>query len=103
MMKITTKAQLYSSAGTKADSEQNDEDMFVCQHSSKPNVVNCAMCAAKVALIFVLHFQRRLYKSPHLFVPSEKCLPTISLLFVLSVKCPFKMMAFIFFFPSLSS
>jgi hypothetical protein len=38
MMKITTKAQLYSSARTKADSEQNDENMFVCQHSSKPNV-----------------------------------------------------------------
>jgi hypothetical protein len=32
MMKITTKAHLYSSAQTKADSEQNDENMFVSQH-----------------------------------------------------------------------
>ena len=39
MMKITTKAHLYSSARTKADSEQNDEKMFVSQHSSKPNVM----------------------------------------------------------------
>jgi len=39
MMKITTKAHLYSSARTKADSEQNDENTFVSQHSSKPNVV----------------------------------------------------------------
>jgi hypothetical protein len=38
MMKITTKAHLYSSARTKDDSERNDENMFVCQHSSKPNV-----------------------------------------------------------------
>ena len=38
-LKITTKAQLYSSAQTKADSEQNDENLFVCPHSSKPNVV----------------------------------------------------------------
>jgi hypothetical protein len=36
MMKITTKAHLYSSARTKADSEQNDEYIFVSQHSSKP-------------------------------------------------------------------
>jgi len=36
MMKLTTKAQIYSSARTKADSEQNDENMFVCQLSSKP-------------------------------------------------------------------
>jgi hypothetical protein len=40
VMKITTKAHLYSSAGTKADSEQYDENMFVCQHSSKP-IVGC--------------------------------------------------------------
>jgi hypothetical protein len=38
MMKVTSKAHLYSSAQTKADSEQNDENIFVCQHSSKPNV-----------------------------------------------------------------
>jgi hypothetical protein len=38
MMKITTKAHSYSSARTKADSEQNDENIFVSQHSSKPNV-----------------------------------------------------------------
>ena len=44
MMKITTKAQLYSSAQTKADSEQNDENMFVCQHSSKPLVVCSCFC-----------------------------------------------------------
>jgi hypothetical protein len=41
MMKITTKAHLYSSARIKADSEQNDENMFVCQYSSKPIV--CAL------------------------------------------------------------
>lgn len=28
-----------SQAGTKADSEQKDEDLFVCQHNVKPNVV----------------------------------------------------------------
>jgi hypothetical protein len=39
MMKITTNAHLYSSAQTKADSEQNDENMFVSQHSSKPKGV----------------------------------------------------------------
>jgi len=39
MLKITTKAQLYSSAQTKADSEQNDEYILVSHHSSKPNVV----------------------------------------------------------------
>ena len=38
MMKITTKAHLYSSDQTAADSEQNDENMFVSQHRSKPNV-----------------------------------------------------------------
>jgi hypothetical protein len=37
MMKIATKANLYSSARTKDDSERNDEKMFVSQHSSKPN------------------------------------------------------------------
>jgi hypothetical protein len=42
MMKITTKAHLYSSARTKADSDQNDENMFVSQHSSKPNVSGSA-------------------------------------------------------------
>jgi hypothetical protein len=36
MMKVTTKAHLYSSARTKADSEKNDEYIFVSQHSSKP-------------------------------------------------------------------
>jgi hypothetical protein len=40
-MKITTKAHLYSSAQTKADSEQNDENIFVSQHSSKPHGVGC--------------------------------------------------------------
>jgi len=40
MMKITTKAQLYPSVGTKADTEQNDENIFVCQHRSKPNVTS---------------------------------------------------------------
>ena len=38
MMKITTKTHLYSLAQTKVDSEQNDENLFVCQHSSKPNI-----------------------------------------------------------------
>jgi hypothetical protein len=38
MMKITTKAHLYSSAESKDDSEQNAEKMFVCQHRSKPSV-----------------------------------------------------------------
>jgi hypothetical protein len=35
-MKITTKAHLYSSDRTKADNEQNNENIFVSQHSSKP-------------------------------------------------------------------
>ena len=39
MMKIRFLAWLFPSAGTKADSEQKDEDLFVCQHSGKPNVV----------------------------------------------------------------
>jgi hypothetical protein len=37
-LKIITYAQLYSLAGTKADSEPNDENIFVSQHSSKPPV-----------------------------------------------------------------
>jgi len=28
------------SAGTTADSEQNDQDLFVSQHSSKPHVLS---------------------------------------------------------------
>ena len=39
MMKITTKAHLYFSDRTKADSEQKDEDLFVSEHSSKHDVV----------------------------------------------------------------
>ena len=39
MMKIRTKADRITSAETKVDSEQKDEDLFVCQHSSKPLVV----------------------------------------------------------------
>ena len=35
------KLNRYSSAGTKADSEQKEEDLFVSQHSSKPNVACC--------------------------------------------------------------
>jgi hypothetical protein len=38
IMKITTKAHLYSSAQTKDDNERNDKNMYVCQHRSKPNV-----------------------------------------------------------------
>ena len=34
-MKLNSKSQ----AGTKDDSEQKDEDMFVSQHNAKPNVV----------------------------------------------------------------
>ncbi|MEJ7681843.1 MAG: hypothetical protein WKG06_29145 [Segetibacter sp.] len=30
------------SAETAADSEQKDEVLFVCQHSSKPLVISCA-------------------------------------------------------------
>jgi hypothetical protein len=45
MMKITTKAHIYSSAETKGDSEQNDENIFVSQHSSKPNVT----CSASLS------------------------------------------------------
>jgi len=52
MMKITTKAQLYSSARTKADSEQNDENMFVSQHSSKPNV--SSSCVRLSAMSFAV-------------------------------------------------
>jgi hypothetical protein len=39
-LKVATKAQLYSSAQTKADSEQNDENMLVSQHSNKPDVTS---------------------------------------------------------------
>lgn len=39
MMKIRTKADRITSAETAADSKQNDEDLFVCQHNSKPHVV----------------------------------------------------------------
>lgn len=35
-MKLNSKSQ----AGTKTDSEQKDENMFVCQHSRKPNVTS---------------------------------------------------------------
>ena len=38
-LKIITYAQLYSLAGTKADSEPNEENIFVSQHSSKPPVI----------------------------------------------------------------
>ncbi len=33
-----------SQARTKADSEQNDEDLFVSQHSRKPNVGSRIFC-----------------------------------------------------------
>ena len=57
MMKITTKAHLYSSDRTKADSEQNDENMFVCQHRSKPNVVRSHLIdSTKLSAINPLSF-----------------------------------------------
>jgi len=37
-LKLRTKADRYSSAGTIADSEKKDEDLFVSRHSSKPIV-----------------------------------------------------------------
>ena len=71
MMKITTKAHLYSSAQTKADSEQNDENMFVCQHSSKPNVV-CRHSLSTELLFPFIYFIRR---HCGIFVKlNEKCL-----------------------------
>ena len=36
------KADINSSDGTAADSEQKDEGLFVCQHSSKPDVSGSA-------------------------------------------------------------
>jgi len=36
---VMQKADSIPSDGTAADSEQKDEDLFVCQHSSKPDVV----------------------------------------------------------------
>jgi hypothetical protein len=39
-MKLNSKSQ----ARTKADSEQKDEDIFVSQHSRKPNVIGRVFC-----------------------------------------------------------
>ena len=39
-LKITTKSQIEKrQAGTKDDSEQKDEDLFVCPNNAKPHVV----------------------------------------------------------------
>jgi hypothetical protein len=38
MMKLRTKANTIPSAKTNADSEQEDENLFVCQHSCKLDV-----------------------------------------------------------------
>ena len=38
-VEVMQKADSNSSARTGADSEQKDEDIFVCQHSSKSHVV----------------------------------------------------------------
>ena len=64
MMKITTKAHLYSSARTKADSEQNDENMFVSQHSSKPSVAR---------LCFVTPTKHRSLVYPFAYKPGIHC------------------------------
>lgn len=42
-----------SQARTKADSEQKDEDLFVCQHNAKPNVV-CSQSPSSVFTVFNL-------------------------------------------------
>jgi len=39
-LKLRTNADRYSSAGTTADSEPKDEDLFVSRHRSKPIVVS---------------------------------------------------------------
>ena len=56
-MKHNSKSQ----ARTKADSEQKDEDMFVSQHSRKPNVMRSPF-SSKVVLI-VLGFLFFMYYS----------------------------------------
>src|SRR5688572_26106263 len=55
MMKLTTKVHLYSSARAKADSEQKDKNIFVSQHSSKPNVTSsCSSVSCQVHIFLLL-------------------------------------------------
>jgi len=48
-LKLITKSQIEKcQAETAADSEQKDEDLFVSQHSSKPNVACWRLSIGKV-------------------------------------------------------
>ena len=63
MTKLRTKADSIPSAGTAADSEQKDEDLFVSQHSSKPNVGCSLFSYALYSLIFSISKLRKFSKS----------------------------------------
>lgn len=51
-MKLNRKSQ----AGTTADSSTKDDDLFVCQHNAKPNVV----CSQSPSLTYVIQVVRML-------------------------------------------
>lgn len=51
-MKQNSKSQ----ARTKADSEQKDEDMFVSQHSRKPNVMRSPLSSEIVLIVLGVLF-----------------------------------------------
>jgi hypothetical protein len=54
-LRLTTKSQIEKrQARTAADSEQKAEDLFVCQHSSKPHVEpNPARWGGETSVTFV--------------------------------------------------
>ena len=65
-MKITTKSQIEKrQAGTKADSEQKDEDLFVSPNNAKPHVGSSFVCRVCQSLenIFDVPF---LFERPNL-------------------------------------
>jgi hypothetical protein len=53
MMKLRTKADRIPSAKTNADSEQEDEDLFVCQHSCKLDV-----SSSLFSYFYMIHLER---------------------------------------------
>ena len=66
-----------SQARTIADSEQKDEDLFVCQHNAKPNVV----CSQSPSLTYVIQVVRMLlddnrHVSGHIEYIKYHCCPT---------------------------
>jgi hypothetical protein len=82
-MKVTTKANRISSAGVKADSEQNVENLFVSQHSRKPLVVGSQSHGTlKYSLSPLDDFQKQI-------IPIKKSLSNILNSF--SVKSGFEM------------